>query len=139
MTSYNRYPIWLTRMLLIINQRFCCRVNHRQFPTRAQSHMVVKIAIWIIGLHNFIITPHQNVQNHTRILKIVGSYVRSYVGSYVGSYVRSYGILPILPKKKIFFFLWDKFFCFDENLRVFISSCYDDMTFLFYFYKIILT
>ena len=35
--------------------------------------MVVKIAIWIIGSHDFTIPPHQNIQNCTRIVKMVGS------------------------------------------------------------------
>ena len=37
--------------------------------------MVVKIAIWIVGSHDFTIPPHQNNQNRTRIVKMVGSYV----------------------------------------------------------------
>ena len=54
--------------------------------------MVVKITIWIVGLHDFTIPPHQNVQDRIRIVKMVGLYVRSC------KIVGSYGILPILPK-----------------------------------------
>ena len=62
--------------------------------------MFVKITI--VGLHDFTISPHQNVQNRTRIIKMVRSY----------KIIGSYGILPILPKYQFlvfFFFLWDKF------------------------------
>ena len=36
----------------------------------------------------------------------------------------------------LFFFFWDKLFCFDEALRIFIFSCCDGMTFYFFFYFI---
>ena len=50
--------------------------------TEAMHIMVVEIAIWILVSHDFTIPSHQNVQDRTKIVKMIGSY----------------GILPILPK-----------------------------------------
>ena len=64
--------------------------------------MVVKIAIWILRSHNFTIPPHQNDQNRTRIVKMVGSckIIQDRMGSY-----RSYQKHNFF----VFFFFWINF------------------------------
>ena len=70
----------------------CDEIMKRVRKKKFMKSMVVKITIWIIGLHNFMISPHQT--KTFRIIKIVGSY----------------GILPILPKHQFLVFFLNFFY-----------------------------